>query len=315
MRHGAFILLACTSLVIQAEVVSNDGDFGLSTDFSPPFSDCDVAPMARADDCPARLKIAGFNVYVSPFLDRDWGPAPCPPVSGPCAAENRLTIQRLWATLDHLDSALRMLDLVSVEYHYAPSMPQYLRERGVSFYIAPTNDRYVVDGAVDWRAPCPGLAACYRATDRLIQLWMVSRFQYFANTVVHELAHAWTHLMVNGDAWNNQCINDAYRFSIERDGKYLNMEERGTVYPHRYGTGRFSDAYAATNVAEYFAELATVWYLGGDFVANQLPASRAELLEYDRNGYFLMYELMDAEVVDRKLRDYGELDCREYLPQ
>ena len=89
--------------------------------------------------------------------------------------------------------------------------------------------------------------------------------------VMHELAHAY-HFRVLGDRYGP--VRDAYKQAMERK---LYDEVAFVRGPKR-------KAYAATNPAEYFAELTEAYFGKNDFY----PFTRDELAKHDPVGYDLM---------------------------
>ena len=99
------------------------------------------------------------------------------------------------------------------------------------------------------------------AWSRKAQPWMV----------MHELAHAY-HFTVLGDKYPP--LEAAYKQAMERK-----------LYDEvAFVTGGKKKAYAATNRAEYFAELTEAYFGKNDF----FPFTRAELEKHDPVGYKLM---------------------------
>ncbi|MCO4771621.1 MAG: hypothetical protein KDA24_16430 [Deltaproteobacteria bacterium] len=85
--------------------------------------------------------------------------------------------------------------------------------------------------------------------------------------VLHEFSHAWHHQVVGyGDA----TILGAYQDAMDA-GLYDAVE---------YATGGIQEAYATTNVQEYFAELSEAWFWTNDFY----PFDREDLLSHDPVG-------------------------------
>lgn len=85
--------------------------------------------------------------------------------------------------------------------------------------------------------------------------------------VLHELAHAWHHQRLGYD---HQGIQAAYEAAME-SGIYDQVA---------YVSGGTQEAYAKTNMMEYFAELTESWFWSNDFY----PFVRSELLEHDELG-------------------------------
>jgi Mlc titration factor MtfA (ptsG expression regulator) len=89
--------------------------------------------------------------------------------------------------------------------------------------------------------------------------------------LLHELAHAYHHLTL-GETYAP--LEAAYKQAMERK-LYESVEFVG---------GGKRKAYAATNAAEYFAELSEAYFGKNDFA----PFTRAELEKHDPVGFALM---------------------------
>lgn len=89
--------------------------------------------------------------------------------------------------------------------------------------------------------------------------------------LLHEMSHA-VHFHVLG--MTNQSVEFAYRQAMDRR-LYENVKDQ---------SGRVGPAYAATNSAEYFAELTCAFLDRADYY----PFNRAELQEYDPTGFRVM---------------------------
>jgi hypothetical protein len=89
--------------------------------------------------------------------------------------------------------------------------------------------------------------------------------------VLHELAHAY-HFLTLGETY--EPLQTAYKQAMERK-LYDSVE---------YYDGKKKKAYAATNAAEYFAELSEAYFGKNDF----FPFTRAELEKHDPVGFELM---------------------------
>jgi hypothetical protein len=85
--------------------------------------------------------------------------------------------------------------------------------------------------------------------------------------VLHELSHAWHHQVVGYD---DSTVLEAYNAAMS-SGLYDAVE---------YADGTIQEAYATTNVQEYFAELSEAWFWSNDFQ----PFDHAELLSFDPAG-------------------------------
>ena len=85
--------------------------------------------------------------------------------------------------------------------------------------------------------------------------------------VLHELSHAWHHQYLG---YSDPDISNAYSEAMA-SGIYDSVP---------YAGGGNAQAYATTNVQEYFAELTEAWFWENDFY----PFVREELLEFDPTG-------------------------------
>ena len=86
---------------------------------------------------------------------------------------------------------------------------------------------------------------------------------------IHELAHAW-HCMAYDPCWSGTRIMSAYAAAMS-DDLYDSV-------PYLYGGNE--RAYAATDDAEYFAELSEAWFDTNDY----FPFNRDEVRAHDPNG-------------------------------
>lgn len=89
--------------------------------------------------------------------------------------------------------------------------------------------------------------------------------------ILHELAHAY-HFLTLGEKYAP--LQDAYKQAMERK-LYESVE---------FVLGGKKKAYAATNPAEYFAELSEAYFGKNDFA----PFTRAELEKHDPVGYAML---------------------------
>ncbi len=85
--------------------------------------------------------------------------------------------------------------------------------------------------------------------------------------VLHEFSHAWHHQVVGYD---DPTLLRAFESAMD-SGIYDAVE---------YADGSTREAYATTNVQEYFAELSEAWFWSNDFY----PFARGDLLEHDPVG-------------------------------
>ena len=102
----------------------------------------------------------------------------------------------------------------------------------------------IVDGTLGVTDPyfsCSVAGGCYVSGSRIIQRGLSPTHPQNTNWgsvrhfLIHELTHAF-HDIALVDGFENQCVKDAYHYSVERDGLHANT-------------------YAATNHLEYFAQI------------------------------------------------------------
>jgi hypothetical protein len=89
--------------------------------------------------------------------------------------------------------------------------------------------------------------------------------------VVHELAHAYHHLVLG---FGNAQVRSAFQNAV-RSGKYNQVKN---------GAGEILKSYALTNEMEYFAECSEAYFARND----TFPFTRDELREFDPEGYRAM---------------------------
>ena len=242
MRRFVFVVAAFMSLTGMVhggpamehglQLPLNDDYSSLGFDVRACYGLEPISGMKKPDDCPEKMTVQGFSVYVSEHVRREGDIH----VEG---QENGLT------------KYLNLLDGVLFELEQSERFPstfvRFLREVGVVFNISAR--WYDVDRKEIRRGPynfCGDYGGCYLGEwdDGVVMIDLPNDFfnsyhtwRSMRPTIVHELAHAYHDLgMVGG--FENQCINDAYRFSVLRDGKHENF-------------------YATTNSSEYFAEVVT----------------------------------------------------------
>lgn len=208
------------------------------------------------DGCPAKYMVDGFEVRVSPTVPDS-------------ASYTHLKLGRL---LDSIHIEVSELDAAIPQTAMAA-----LRSVGVTFYV-------VSDVEDEWWPCRDGDVGCYGGSNRRIGLrldWYISNSRRWQNFTLHEMAHAYHHLVIPG-GFHNECIASAYRRSVVDEGKYESVERYhlwSRVEPHN-GTVR-TRAWAANNALEYFAEGAGS-YFGRH---NAEPFDRHALWKFDRRAY------------------------------
>src|SRR5262249_45521727 len=100
--------------------------------------------------------------------------------------------------------------------------------------------------------------------------------------VLHELAHAYHHLVLGG---SNAEIKDAYD-AARKSGKYDSVLRI---------SGPKEKSYAMTNDEEFFAELSESYFGTNDFY----PFVRTELKDYDPASYELIRRLWNTSPTTR----------------
>ncbi|MCY4515187.1 MAG: hypothetical protein OXC69_08670 [Candidatus Tectomicrobia bacterium] len=114
-----------------------------------------------------------------------------------------------------------------------------LRRSGVSFYLLFVDPNSSSDLPWQVHSLCPEFQGCYLSESRVVQATHSPRtppeWTHVRQTLIHELAHAF-HDIALVDGFQNQCVLDAYRYSVERDGLHDGF-------------------YASWNHQEYFAEI------------------------------------------------------------
>ncbi len=291
-----FVLFAASAAFahLELDLLTPDGDL---------YPGCEVEPESRPADCPYRLKIHGWDVYVSSLILAD------KLFANELAAEPGL--EAIITYFNNLDWQFLLLD-GSEDAGRNPVgrlLPKYfaptLQDKGVSIYIFPLisppgsqlinhpDDKYVRCGRAGF--------SCYLHNSKSrpggqVQMAMFEPKEAFS-TLVHELAHAWHDNVVPG-GYDNQCIIDAYNFSVDRDQLYSNYLFRSEPFgflDEVIEVG-ISSAYAATNHQEYFAELTTFYFLDDAFHRSsfKMPYSnRIEMHDWDWNGYWMVRILVE----------------------
>ena len=220
-----------SSAVLFAEVVphANTISFSASSPASR-FAACESS-WNRPVDCPNRVRIRGFNVWVAPHMRKVLN-------DRYDAAQNDGSLGNWFihpnrvveVYLERLDAALLSLETRwDVRGHFI----ERLRMSSVSFFLSPE----VGPGEGFLFTRCPPHSGCYNPTDRMVEdsIEHPGNIGSVLHFVAHELAHAY-HDIVIRDGFDNLCIKEAYRLSVGRDGLH-------------------EATYAATNEREYFAQM------------------------------------------------------------
>ena len=291
--------LALALILFASPLAHAHTEYELLTPDGELYPGCGVEPESRPAECPFRLRIEGWDVYVSSLILTDeYADGFFSDVF------NRIDTptEKVIAFLDKFSLQLQLLE----ERPFPAYFAWWLKEQGVSFYIVPVEKFVDESGYDNVRVPenepfsfCRW--ECYSAGRRAIQLNM-DDFSGSMRTLVHELAHAWHHLIVP-DGYNNKCIEDAYEFSVVRDRIYYDVPLIATLIGYQFEANvmeesaqRLRNVYASVNPREYFAELVENYLLGSVFSnegATGLPYSdRFGMYEVDRNGYFMIKALV-----------------------
>ena len=122
--------------------------------------------------------------------------------------------------------------------------------------------------------------------------------------VFHELMHAY-HDLLAPDGFGNECIRSTYDIAVHSQALHYGLERRHLPNTSDYGdlespwkTEFVANSYATKNDHEYFAELASIYYLGQlrySSDGDTYPRDRWDLAEYDRNGFEMIARLIDGD--------------------
>ena len=316
MKKVVFALLA---LALSAPFANAHLDFELLTPDEDLFPECRTEPESPDRYCPYRLQIEEWDVYLSPhILSDEWFTETS---AGHSLGNGRSvsnfdaygayggvqgypsSLEGIIAGLENIAPQLRLMERDPFPKHFA----SMLREKGAYFFITP---RVRKVGSPDWHRvdqdkPYSCETPCYGGGGQIhITTFNISLPQVI-EVLVHEMAHAW-HDLVVPDGSDNQCIKDAYRFSVERDQLYYDRPYTGLPHGvYRSGlTGPFRpvrserlNSYASVNRQEYFAEIVRHYFLGRTFSADSQSNypfnDRWGMYDVDRNGYFTVFALFD----------------------
>lgn len=301
------LALALLPLVLPAPA-SAHLEFDLFTPDGDLYPGCEVEPESRPADCPYRLKIHGWDVYVSSLILAD-------EITDDLFPES--AFERINTFINNLDWQFRLLGgLEYVGFPVEILLPRYfaaiLQDKGVSIYIYPriyspdgrsiphSDDKYV-----RCRTACYlGVTTCTSSTGlpcedykpRPGQVQMpIQDAKLTISLLVHELAHAWHDNVVPG-GFDNQCIIDAYNFSVDRDQLYSNYLLRSEPFGFldEVMEREVGSSYATVNHKEYFAVLTTFYFLDDAFPLSSVPYSnRVEMHDLDWNGYWMIRILVE----------------------
>ena len=224
------------------------------------------------EGCPRRTYTRGFEVRISPVLDAAWD-----------EADLGLAMSHFTAQLGFL------LDPMAAKWGYgvpASAMGRLLKAR-VAFYI---HDSTLPDPMAEERWwPCHG-GSCYNGQHRRVGLNTANllRAHFNGYIVLHELAHAYHHLIVPG-GYRNECIVDAYEAAMEK-GLYVDMKRdyRRSGKPAHAGYG-VSHGLTLPNHIEYFAHGTTAYFWRN----HTYPFNRHDLHEYDSRLYWIVRRFWD----------------------
>ena len=287
------VLPVPASAHLELELLTPDGEL---------YPGCEVEPTSRPPECPYRLQIQGWDVYISSLILTDEYSLHASRYGGnPHGEVLDSALDTLLDYLQDLELQFRLLEHTPLPLEFART----LRQKGVTFYISPwiekPEERAVYQVNPDdkyYICSNSGARYCYSGHSRQIQLTLPTNHNDLViETLVHELAHAWHDLVVpNGFA--NQCVIDAYEFSVVRDQLYSDFQYRSLSgnYPDGVIEGMSGSTYAATNHLEYFAELVTVYFMQDAFTPGSghvRPfSSRSGIYDLDRNGYWMVTKLV-----------------------
>merc|ERR1711976_693445 len=120
--------------------------------------------------------------------------------------------------------------------------------------------------------------------------------------ILHELAHLyeWRHGTRGSEA--RPILEKTYKKAI-KDGKYDNV---------RHWVGSMTKHYATTNHHEYFAECTEAFFSSDKFRNDMYPFNRAELKEFDKDGYDLIAKMFGIEDPDQYFACLEQTDeCKQ----
>ena len=252
------ICLALSTAPALSNVIRSHEDGGLV--FSP-------QAYCEGEGCPRKTVLHGWDVWISPNV----------------ALTHGSPNERLGRALDILAVEFLFLDKEAGTFAI-----RHLKSQGVSFYLADAGPYHEMATVPDAYWPCGhggwvGGACYYSALKRIgLTVQSIIHQRHNVNTVLHELAHAFHHLVVPY-GYDNACIIAAYNDSLAR-GK-LDSTPLGLGYGMHINRIReqSSRPYSAKNAMEYFAVATETFYKSN----NQFPHNSRDQFEWDSNQYWM----------------------------
>ena len=210
----------------------------------------------------------GDNLPYTPMRVQGWPVC----VNEELITQNPILYQQVINALDE--------DLIYIQTILPQSSSEWLKR--VNIWIELSTDRF--PGAVYHPNPVWLIQNGYPAEWALgIQIANAQNYMTWVQEqpaiILHELTHAWHHQNLTPDYLP---LINAYQDAMD-EGLYDSVE-----YVH----GQYLEAYATSNVQEYFAELTEAWFWTNDYY----PFIRSELLMHDPVGASLIeaaWELND----------------------
>ena len=219
------------------------------------------ALYCEGEGCPTRYLIEGFEVWMSPSLEDN-------PV---------YTDEYLDRYLDVIQAQLLYMDSVGVIPQEAMNA---LRDSGLTIYIDDP------DNQQEWWPCAPGPGGCYASGSHRIggSFWgnagNVLNGWHWQSFILHEVAHAYHHEIVDG-GFGNPCILHAYQRNKDRY-EYVENSARASGIPPEEGV-QMVQHWAYRTAMEYFAELSEAYFFRG----TSYPWNRLELYRHDSEGYYI----------------------------
>ena len=257
----------------------------LDTEPSSLFSQCDDL-ATETSDCPMEYTIRGFPVYVSSYLPGGMA----------------ITV------LKWLDLAGAVLLELESSWNIRGYFIERLRQSGLSFYLA-LHDRDETLGVTDPYFLCPVAGGCYVSGSRIVQEGLSPTHPQNTNWgsvrhfLIHELSHAF-HDIALVDGFENQCVKDAYHYSVERDGLHANTYAATNhseyfaqivSYAMRTGSGAYCSSTPNIESGMYTCSSGLVLTNSWESVTNYPSQNKWLLSEYDFNGAALFDAFLDPE--------------------
>lgn len=222
--------------------------------------------------CPRKMWVQGFDVRISPLVDKHVDPADLGVALGNLRAQLSLIVDPFASRNYELAVPAQAMDRLR---SYPHRVVIYIGEPQLADPMA--EERW-------WPCHDARSPACSH-TDRIglaVERGLIK--SHFANIIVlHELAHAYHRTLPSG--FENVCIKDAYDAAIEA-GKYLNIRRsyRSTAVPPHNGYTTGDHQQARLNHIEYFAWGTTAYYLRNPLY----PFDRHDLYEHDPDLYWIV---------------------------